>query len=38
VGPWQVLLGRFAAALENADASALAELLRKDVALEMPAT
>jgi hypothetical protein len=33
-----VLLGRFAAALENAAASARAELLREDVALEMPAT
>jgi RNA polymerase sigma-70 factor, ECF subfamily len=30
------LLERFAAAVENADASALAELLREDVALEMP--
>jgi RNA polymerase sigma-70 factor (ECF subfamily) len=30
------LLDRFAAAVENADASALAELLREDVALEMP--
>jgi RNA polymerase sigma-70 factor, ECF subfamily len=30
------LLDRFAAAIENADASALAELLREDVALEMP--
>ena len=30
------LLDRFAAAFENADASALAELLREDVALEMP--
>jgi RNA polymerase sigma-70 factor (ECF subfamily) len=29
-------LDRFAAAIENADASALAELLREDVALEMP--
>src|SRR5271170_4521066 len=32
----QALLDRFAAALENADASALAELLREDIALEMP--
>ncbi len=32
----RALLDRFAAALENADASALAELLREDVALEMP--
>jgi RNA polymerase sigma-70 factor (ECF subfamily) len=32
----RVLLDRFAAAVENADASALAELLREDVALEMP--
>ena len=32
----RALLERFAAALENADASALAELLREDVALEMP--
>jgi RNA polymerase sigma-70 factor (ECF subfamily) len=32
----QALLDRFAAAVENADASALAELLREDVALEMP--
>ena len=32
----RALLERFAAAIENADASALAELLRKDVALEMP--
>jgi RNA polymerase sigma-70 factor (ECF subfamily) len=31
-----VLLERFAAAIENADASALAALLREDVALEMP--
>ena len=30
------LLDRFAAAFETADASALAELLREDVALEMP--
>jgi RNA polymerase sigma-70 factor, ECF subfamily len=30
------LLHRFAAAVENADASALAELLREDAALEMP--
>jgi RNA polymerase sigma-70 factor, ECF subfamily len=30
------LLDRFAAAIENADAGALAELLREDVALEMP--
>src|SRR2546430_15986369 len=32
----RALLDRFAAAFENADAAALAELLRKDVALEMP--
>ncbi|HEY3976383.1 MAG TPA: sigma-70 family RNA polymerase sigma factor [Streptosporangiaceae bacterium] len=32
----QALLDRFAAAIENADASALAELLREDVELEMP--
>jgi len=32
----RVLLERFAAAVENADASALAELLTADVALEMP--
>jgi RNA polymerase sigma-70 factor, ECF subfamily len=32
----RALLDRFAAALENADASTLAELLREDVALEMP--
>ncbi len=32
----QALLDRFAAAIENADASALAEMLREDVALEMP--
>jgi RNA polymerase sigma-70 factor (ECF subfamily) len=32
----RALLDRFAAAIENADASALAELLREDVALEMP--
>ena len=32
----RALLERFAAAVENADASALAELLREDVALEMP--
>jgi RNA polymerase sigma-70 factor, ECF subfamily len=32
----QALLDRFAAALENADSSALAELLREDAALEMP--
>jgi RNA polymerase sigma-70 factor (ECF subfamily) len=32
----QALLDRFAAALENADASAMAVLLREDVALEMP--
>jgi RNA polymerase sigma-70 factor, ECF subfamily len=32
----RALLDRFAAAFENADASALAELLREDVALEMP--
>jgi RNA polymerase sigma-70 factor, ECF subfamily len=36
-GPDQrALLERFAAAVENADASALAELLAQDVALEMP--
>ena len=34
-GP-RALLDRFAAAFENADAAALAELLREDVALEMP--
>jgi RNA polymerase sigma-70 factor (ECF subfamily) len=32
----RALLDRFAAAFENADASALAALLREDVALEMP--
>ncbi len=32
----RALLERFAAALENADASAMAELLREDIALEMP--
>ena len=32
----RALLDRFAAAFESADASALAELLREDVALEMP--
>jgi RNA polymerase sigma-70 factor (ECF subfamily) len=32
----KALLERFAAAFENADATALAELLRDDVALEMP--
>jgi RNA polymerase sigma-70 factor, ECF subfamily len=32
----RALLDRFAAAFENADAGALAELLRADVALEMP--
>jgi RNA polymerase sigma-70 factor, ECF subfamily len=32
----RALLERFAAAFENADASALAQLLREDVALEMP--
>ena len=32
----RALLDRFAAAVENADASALAELLAEDVALEMP--
>jgi RNA polymerase sigma-70 factor, ECF subfamily len=32
----RALLDRFAAAIENADASALAELLRQDAALEMP--
>jgi RNA polymerase sigma-70 factor, ECF subfamily len=32
----RALLERFAAAIENADSSALAELLRADVALEMP--
>jgi RNA polymerase sigma-70 factor (ECF subfamily) len=32
----RALLGRFAAAIENADASALAALLAEDVALEMP--
>jgi RNA polymerase sigma-70 factor (ECF subfamily) len=34
-GP-RALLDRFAAAFENADAAALAELLREDVTLEMP--
>jgi RNA polymerase sigma-70 factor (ECF subfamily) len=32
----RAMLDRFAAAVENADASALAELLRDDAALEMP--
>jgi RNA polymerase sigma-70 factor (ECF subfamily) len=32
----RALLDRFAAAIENADADALADLLRADVALEMP--
>jgi RNA polymerase sigma-70 factor, ECF subfamily len=32
----RAVLDRFAAAIENADATALAELLREDVALEMP--
>jgi RNA polymerase sigma-70 factor (ECF subfamily) len=32
----RAVLDRFAAAIESADASALAELLRQDVALEMP--
>jgi RNA polymerase sigma-70 factor, ECF subfamily len=32
----RALLDRFAAAIENADGSALAELLREDAALEMP--
>jgi RNA polymerase sigma-70 factor, ECF subfamily len=32
----RALLDRFAAAIEDADVSALAELLREDVALEMP--
>jgi RNA polymerase sigma-70 factor, ECF subfamily len=32
----RAMLDRFAAAVENADASALAELLAEDVALEMP--
>ncbi len=32
----QALLDRFAAAIQDADGSALAELLREDVALEMP--
>jgi RNA polymerase sigma-70 factor (ECF subfamily) len=32
----RALLDRFAAAFENADVAALAELLREDVALEMP--
>ena len=32
----RALLERFAAAIENADASALAQLLREDVSLEMP--
>jgi RNA polymerase sigma-70 factor (ECF subfamily) len=32
----RALLDRYAAAVENADASALAELLREDIALEMP--
>jgi RNA polymerase sigma-70 factor, ECF subfamily len=34
----RALLDRFAAAIEDADASALAELLREDVELEMPPT
>src|SRR5580658_3572468 len=34
----RAVLDRFAAAIEDADASALAELLREDVALEMPPT
>jgi RNA polymerase sigma-70 factor, ECF subfamily len=32
----RAVLDRFAAAIQNADASLLAELLREDVALEMP--
>jgi RNA polymerase sigma-70 factor (ECF subfamily) len=32
----RALLDRFATAIENADASALAELLREDITLEMP--
>ncbi len=32
----QALVDRFAAAFENADLAALAEILREDVALEMP--
>ena len=32
----RAVLERFAAAIENADATALAELLREDVTLEMP--
>ena len=32
----RALLDRFAAAIQNADGNALAELLREDVALEMP--
>jgi RNA polymerase sigma-70 factor, ECF subfamily len=32
----RALLDRFAAAIENADATALAEVLREDVAMEMP--
>jgi RNA polymerase sigma-70 factor, ECF subfamily len=32
----RAVLDRFAAAIENADVSALAELLREDIALEMP--
>src|SRR5580693_7575593 len=32
----RALLDRFAAAIENADTSALTELLREDIALEMP--
>src|SRR5271169_6696103 len=32
----RAVLDRFAAAIQNADASALAELLREDIALEMP--
>jgi RNA polymerase sigma-70 factor, ECF subfamily len=35
-GHLRALLDRFAAAFENADEDALAELLREDVALEMP--
>jgi RNA polymerase sigma-70 factor, ECF subfamily len=34
----QALIDRFAAAFENADLAALAEILRADVALEMPPT
>jgi ketosteroid isomerase-like protein len=37
-GRWvRALLERFVTAIENADASALAEMLAEDVALEMPA-